>query len=88
MAPTMHKVYNNTFNIYHVSGGVDWTMEKFHLNLGLRSSFGHSYNTEQFVNLTNPSEENFLWGTTEDVVKTDYFKLTLVVGFTYFFPRF
>ena len=79
---------NNTFNIYHVSGGVDWTMEKFHLNLGLRSSFGHSYNTEQFVNLTNPSEENFLWGTTEDVVKTDYFKLTLVVGFTYFFPRF
>lgn len=79
---------NNTFNIYHVSGGVDWTREKFNLNLGLRSSFGHSYNTEQFVNLTNPSEDNYLWGTTEDVVQSDYFKLTLVVGFTYFFPRF
>lgn len=25
---------NNTFNLYHVSGGVDWTMEKFNLNLG------------------------------------------------------
>ncbi len=79
---------NNTFNIYHVSGGVDWSMEKFNLNIGLRSSFGHSYNTEQFVNLTNPSEDNYLWGNTEDVVQTDYFKLTLVVGFTYFFPRF
>lgn len=79
---------NNTFNIYHVAGGVDWTMEKFNLNLGLRSSFGHSYNTEQFVNLTNPSEDNFLLGSAEDVVQTDYFKLTLVVGFTYFFLRF
>ena len=79
---------NNTFNLYHFSGGVDWTMEKFHLNLGIRTSFGHSYDTEQFVNLTSPTVENYFLGDIENNVKTDFFRVTAVIGFTYFFSRF
>ena len=79
---------NNTYNLYHFSGGIDWSRTRFNINLGLRTSFGHSYNTEQYVNLTNPTVENLFFGDTESNVKTDFFRITAVLGFTYFFSMF
>lgn len=82
--------YTPTFcnwDIYHLSGGVDWRDEKFNLSLGLNTSYGQSRNQDQFVNLSTPSEDNKLFGDINNTVSATYLRLTLLIGFTFYFQQ-
>ncbi len=75
------------FNVYHVSGGVEWNKERLSLIIGIRTSIGNSYDQKQVYNLNSPTEDNLFVGDLNNNVNTNYFKGTLLFGFTYLFPR-
>lgn len=75
------------WNLYHLTGGVLWKSEKFDLSLGGSYVFGVKKNTRQFVNLTEPMEQNYLFGIPDNTAVASYNQISIFFGFTYFLPR-
>jgi hypothetical protein len=75
------------WNLYHLTGGVLWKFEKFDLSLGSSYVFGVKKGTKQFVNLSEPQEQNYLFGIPDSSADASYNQISVFFGFTYFFPR-
>ena len=75
------------WNIYHLTAGVFWFIEKFELSLGVDFGTGRNKNSQQFINLTEPTDENFLFGIPSKTSKVRYNQLNISVGFTYTFQK-
>ncbi len=74
-------------NLYHISGGALWKTEKYDLSLGGSFSFGYKKNELQYVNLSDPTIDNFLFGQRQEISNPIYTQVGVFLGFTYFFPR-
>ena len=69
------------WNLYHFTGGVIWHNQKAHLTLGADYAFGLSQGDLQQVNLTEPSDNNLLFGVRNTNTNTFYSQLNIVFGF-------
>lgn len=76
-----------TWDIYHFTGGVTLTKGKSQLSLGLLFSTGADANKREDGNLDNPSEDNFLQGSTT-IVKAKYSSIGLLIGYSFSFKKF
>ncbi len=76
------------WNLYHLTGGVVWSWEKFDMSLGGSYTFGVKNNIKQYVNLSSPSVDNNLYGVRDYSAKAKFNQASLFLGFTYFFSRF
>ena len=75
------------WNLYHITGGMLWKFEKFDLSLGGSYSFGMNKGTRQFINLTEPTDQNYLFGSKDNSANASYHQITIFFGFTYFFGK-
>lgn len=75
------------WDIYHLSGGISWSGERFDLNLGGSFSFGSDASLSQIVNLSDPTEENYFFGVSDNSARSNYNQISIYLGFTYFFPK-
>jgi len=75
------------WDIFHLSGGVIWTQEKFDLSLGASYSIGRDNSLPQIINLSDPVEEDYFFGAKDYSAHAHYNQISLYFGFTYFFPR-
>lgn len=78
------KLYNN---LYHFSGGMIWKTDKYDLSIGTSLTIGNRKNARQFINLSDPTIENNLFGIQENIANPKYSQIGVFLGFTYFFPR-
>ena len=69
------------WNLYHFTGGVIWYNQKAHLTLGADYAMGISKGDLQQVNLTEPSDNNLLFGVRNSDTNTFYGQLNIVLGF-------
>lgn len=76
-----------TWNIYHFNAGVIVTRGRSQISVGLLTSFGSDKNRSQDGNLDNPSEENYLQGSTT-IVGAKYFSAGILFGYTLSFRKF
>lgn len=74
-------------NLYHISGGMIWKTEKYDLSIGTSLTLGGKSNAKQFINFSDPTIENNLFGEREYIANPKYSQLGVFLGFTYFFPR-
>ncbi|OYT11521.1 MAG: hypothetical protein B6I19_11255 [Bacteroidetes bacterium 4572_114] len=75
------------WNIYHLTTGVVWRLEKFELSIGGDYAFGFHKNTLQFVNLSEPTDENFLFGVPNNTANAMYNQINISLGLVYFFRK-
>jgi len=75
------------WNLYHVTGGTLWKFEKFDLSLGGSYTFGMDKGTRQFVNFSEPTDQNLLFGKRDNSANAAYHQITIFFGFTYFFGK-
>jgi hypothetical protein len=75
----------SNYNIYHLSGGVDYKNNKISLNLGFISAYGSSKGNQQLVNLIDPKDANLLLGSINNTVNSSFLRLGFLFGITYFF---
>ncbi len=75
----------SNYDIYHLSGGVDYKNDKISLNIGIISGFGQSKGNQQLINLIDPKDENLLLGSINNNVDSSFLRLGLLFGITYFF---
>lgn len=75
------------WNLYHLTGGVVWSWEKFDLSLGGSYTFGIKNNIKQYVNLSTPTIDNNLYGVRDYSAEAKYNQASFFLGFTYFFSR-
>jgi hypothetical protein len=86
-------VYNGNYpgqtywDIFHLTGGVIWGFEKLDLSIGGDYSFGLDRKTRQFVNLTEPTDENFLFGVPNNTANVRYNQINISLGVIYFFKE-
>ncbi|WP_336515352.1 hypothetical protein [Pollutibacter soli] len=76
-----------TWNIFHFNTGVIISRGRSQLSIGLLTSFGSDKNRSQEGNLDNPSEENYLQGSTT-IVGANYFSAGILLGYTLSFKKF
>jgi len=75
------------WNLYHLTGGLVWSWEKFDLSVGGSYTFGLKSNIKQYVNLSSPTVDNNLYGVRDYSAKAKFNQASLFLGFTYFFSR-
>ncbi len=75
------------WNLYHLTGGLVWSWEKFDLSIGGSYTFGIKGNIKQYVNLSSPTVDNNLYGVRDYSAKAKFNQASLFLGFTYFFSR-
>lgn len=86
-------VYNGNYpgisywNVYHLTSGVIWRFEKFEMSLGGDYAFGFSKNTMQFVNLSEPTDKNLLFGIPDNSANVMYNQINISLGLVYFFRK-
>jgi len=73
------------WDLYHITGGVVWYNSKAHLKLGGDYAFGFSKGDLQQVNLSDPTEDNLLFGERTTNTKTFHNQIYVVLGFSYSF---
>lgn len=73
------------WNLYHLTGGVIWHTPKLNLTLGADYSLGYDEGQLQQVNLTEPSEQNLLFGELTPTTRTFYNQIYVVFGLSYKF---
>jgi hypothetical protein len=78
------KLYNN---LYHFSGGMIWKTDKYDLSIGASYTYGNKKNARQFVNFSDPTLEENLFGDREYIGNPKYNQIGVFLGFTYFFSR-
>lgn len=76
-----------TWNIYHFNAGFIITRGRSQISVGLLTSFGSDKNRSIDGNLDNPSEENYLQGSTT-IVGAKYFSAGILFGYTLSFRKF
>ena len=69
------------WDLYHLSGGVIWHNDRAYLTLGADYGMGWSRGDKQLINLTEPTEANFLFGERTNDTRTYYGQLNVVLGF-------
>ena len=77
----------STWDLYHISAGSAIHTDRFDILLGLSGAFHFSEGNEQFVNLTDPTLENALFGETDNSASYNIVQVSAMLGFTYYFPR-
>lgn len=75
-------VPNMTYwDIQHVTTGIKMQSKKLKLTVGVDYGFGSSKDDLQFVNMTNASQENALFGDLNTDTRTSYDNLSFTIGF-------
>lgn len=77
----------SSWDIYHATAGTTIKKGRSQMSIGLLYSFGTDNDRAQNDNLENPSEGNFLQGSTT-IVKAKYSSIGLLLGFTFNFKKF
>ncbi|MCB0320835.1 MAG: hypothetical protein KDD60_07900, partial [Bdellovibrionales bacterium] len=72
------------WDIYHVTTGLTYEDENSILAVGLEYSFGSEDRDSRDIDLTSPSDLNFLFGPGGEA-KYNYDEIKLLFGYTYFF---
>lgn len=70
----------SAWNIYHFQTGVNLRRVKYNLRAGVYTSFGRTKKYEQDINLSNPTEKNFLLGNSL-YTKASYHSIGLMVSY-------
>jgi len=77
-------VPNMTYwDIYHLTSGIMISGPRTELSIGLNYGLGLSQNDPQLVNMTNPSQENFLQGPVQYNTRTQYHNFGFILGLNY-----
>lgn len=76
-----------TWNINHFAAGSTFTRGRSKMTVGLLYSKGTDKSREQLGNLENPSEDNFLQGSTT-ITKATYSSIGLLLGYTFAFKKY
>ncbi len=76
----------STWDIYHFVGGATLRSRRSTLSLGVLIGSGKDNNREQEGNLSTPSEDNFLSGSTT-ITQATYHSIGLLIGFTFNFKK-
>ena len=77
-------VPNMTYwDIYHITSGIILTGPRAELSVGINYGFGFSSGDLQIVNMSNPTQENFLQGELNSNTNTQYANIGFVLGFNY-----
>ncbi len=72
------------WNMYHVTLGSTYHRERSDVSLGVVYSFGDAQNFFQVANLSEPTEETFLFGRPR-ASTIDYDAVSIILGYTYHF---
>jgi hypothetical protein len=76
-----------SWDIYHLTAGSTFTRGRSKMSVGLLYSTGTNKSSEQSGNFENPSEDNYLQGSTT-ITKATYSSFGLILGYTFAFKKY
>lgn len=77
--------YLSYWDLYHFTGGLTIHLGQSDLTFGLGYTRGKSDNSQQEVNLSDPSLDYYLFGEKDFTASARYFQMNAILGFLYFF---